>query len=67
MLIDSLVGGSPSHIKGRMQVELDELIKKNVVIKNHPSMEKQSILTMNIKIKFHLHLKRNTIFYNLIK
>ena len=33
MLIDNLVGGFPSNIKGQMQVELDELIKKNVVIK----------------------------------
>lgn len=33
MLIDNLVGGFPSHIKGQMQGELDELIKKNVVIK----------------------------------
>jgi len=32
MLIDNLVGGFPSHIKGQMQGELDELIKKNIGI-----------------------------------
>ena len=33
MLIDNLIGGFPSHIKGTMQTELNDLIKNNYIIK----------------------------------
>ncbi len=32
MLIDTLVGGFPSHIKGQMRGEVDDLIRKNILI-----------------------------------
>lgn len=42
MLIDNLVRGFPSPIKGQIQGELDELIKKNIVIKK-PSKHGQAV------------------------
>lgn len=32
--MDNVIKGAPSHIIGEMREEIDELIKKNIVIKN---------------------------------
>jgi len=58
MLIDNLVGGFPSHIKGQMQGELDELIKKNVVIKKPSKHGKAVYINYEFKDKISSALKK---------
>ena len=56
--IDNLVGGFPSHIKGQMQVELDELIKKNAVIKKPSKHGRAVYINYEYKDKIASALKK---------
>jgi len=58
MLINNLVGGFPSHIKGQMQGELDDLIKKNIVIKKPTQHGSAVYINYDHKDKISFELKR---------
>lgn len=58
MLTDNLVGGFPSHIKGQMQGELDELIKKNIIIKKPSKHGKAVYINYKYKDKIESALKK---------
>jgi len=58
MLIDNLVGGFPSHIKGQMQGELDELINNNIVIKKPSKHGKTVYINYEYKDKISSALKK---------
>ncbi|MBU1941286.1 MAG: hypothetical protein KKC68_05880 [Candidatus Thermoplasmatota archaeon] len=62
MLIDNLLGGFPSHIKDHIQEELNDLIKKNFVIKKPSKHGKAVFINYEYKDKIADSIKKKYSF-----